>query len=80
MSEIEKLDRAIKMDTEMIAAHKNRTWLIRECITEEIGLFQKTQLQISKLLQEFCVDKIKYAELYSDNWGGLDNDVMDLPV
>ncbi|KAG5358499.1 Sorting nexin MVP1 [Yarrowia sp. B02] len=80
MSEIEKLDRAIKMDTEMIAAHKNRTWLIRECITEEIGLFQKTQLQISKLLQEFSVDKIKYAELYSDNWGGLDNDVMDLPV
>lgn len=80
MSEIEKLDRAIKMDTEMIAAHKNRTWLIRECITEEIGLFQKTQLQISKLLQEFSVDKIKYAELYSDNWGGLDNDVMDLPI
>lgn len=80
MSEIEKLDRAIRMDTEMIAAHKNRTWLIRECITEEIGLFQKTQLQISKLLQEFSVDKIKYAELYSDNWGGLDNDVMDLPI
>lgn len=80
MSEIEKLDRAIKMDTEMIAAHTNRTWLIRESISEEIVLFQKTQLQISKLLQEFAVDKIKYAELYSDNWAKLDNDVMDLPV
>lgn len=78
-ADISKLNDAINRDTGLIQFQRNRGWLIKECITEEITLFQKTQYQISRVLRDYASDSVKYAELLNDNWTSLNNEVQDLP-
>lgn len=47
-SDINRLQNAIVKDQQAIERQRNRDWLIKECMTEEILLAQNTQYQISK--------------------------------
>jgi sorting nexin-8 len=47
-SDIIKLREFIERDKRTVEYQTNRDWLIKECISEELALFQRTQYQISK--------------------------------
>jgi hypothetical protein len=47
-TEIARLQGSVVKDKESIERQRNRDWLIKECMTEEILLAQNTQYQISK--------------------------------
>lgn len=79
-SEINLLKESIAKDRMSIEYERNRSWLIRQCITDELGLCQKIVYQISKFLRDWSLDCTKYAELYTDNWIGLNNEVSELPL
>lgn len=78
--DITKVKSAIERDKKSIERQSNRGWLIKECITQEILLCQRTQYQISKLLRDWSIDNMKYAELLSDNWNEMNKDVSQMPI
>lgn len=78
-SELDKIAKAIKADKRTINFLRNRSWLIREAITEEICLHERTQYIISRLVKDWAVDNLKYSELHSENWAAMNNEVADMP-
>lgn len=79
-SEISRLRKSIANDKKSIENQTNRGWLIKECISQEILLSQRTQYQISKLLRDWASDNTKYAELIQNNWSELNNDSSHMPL
>lgn len=79
-SEIDKISKSIAADKRSIAFQRNRTWLIRETIHDELQLHQRSQYLISRLLRDWSQDNLKYAELQSENWSSMNSDVYDLPL
>lgn len=78
--EIAKLKAAITRDRKSIDFQTNRDWLIKECMTEELILCQRTQYQIAKSLKSWAGDCTKYSELFKDNWTEMNNDAEHLPT
>lgn len=80
-SDRDKLAKAIEADKRTIQFQKNRSWLIRQTVSEELELHQRTQYLIAKLLRDWSVDSVKYSELQSDNWSSLSRDIVsDIPI
>ncbi|KAA8897386.1 hypothetical protein TRICI_006730 [Trichomonascus ciferrii] len=79
-TEISRLRKSIANDKKSIERQTNRGWLIKECISQEIILCQRTQYQISKLLRDWASDNTKYSELLQNNWSELNNDTSHMPL
>lgn len=80
-AEREKMMKAIEADKRTIEFQKNRTWLIRQTISEELQLHQRTQYLITKLLGSWVNDGAKFSELQAENWTMLSREVaLDTPL
>ncbi|CAN6674956.1 hypothetical protein TRVA0_074S00320 [Trichomonascus vanleenenianus] len=79
-TEIKKLRAAIAKDRESIQYQTNRDWLIKQCLTEEMVLCQRTQYQVSKAVQAWALENVKYSELLQTNWTELSGDVDHMAV
>ncbi len=78
-SELEKLKQQIVQGKKKISVQTNRDWLIKECIKEELNIFQDTQYLVSNLIQNWSANLFKFSELASDNWMKLVKDVEEIP-
>lgn len=78
--DIDKIEKSIAADKRTIAYQRNRSWLIRETITDELALHQRTQYLISRLIKDWSLDNLKYAELQSENWSSMNGDAHDMPI
>ncbi|EWC48608.1 hypothetical protein DRE_01830 [Drechslerella stenobrocha 248] len=78
--EVEKMEQSIVADRESIVRQRARGVLIRECVMDELVFFQGTQYHVSRLQQDWAQERIKYAELYADNWKALGNAVDAMPL
>lgn len=80
-AEREKMLKSIESDKRSIEFQKNRSWLIRQTITEELLLHQRTQYLITKLLKAWTNDGVKFADLQAENWSTLSGEVVfDTPL
>lgn len=80
-TERERLRKSIEADKRTIEFQKNRSWLIRQTITEELQLHQRTQYLITKLLKDWTSDGTKFSEIVSENWNMLSREVvLDTPL
>lgn len=53
---------------------------IQECVRDEIVHFNATQYRVSRLLQDWAQERVKYAELMAENWRGLMDVVDRMPL
>jgi sorting nexin-8 len=77
--DVDRINELIEKDTKEIEKQHNRDWLIKETILTEFIMFQETQYQITKVVQIWIGNKMKYSELYSNNWGKLLGSLHDMP-
>ncbi len=54
--------------------------LIKECIRDEMVVFQQSQYHVSKLHQDWSQERVKYAELQADNWRTLSEELEIMPL
>ncbi|KAF3483365.1 uncharacterized protein GIQ15_02689 [Arthroderma uncinatum] len=78
--EAKKVEDAIIKDKESIVQQHARGVFIKECIRDEILIFQKSQYRISLLHQDWSQERVKYAELQADNWRALTDVVEGMPT
>ncbi|WEW61146.1 Sorting nexin mvp1 [Emydomyces testavorans] len=78
--EAEKLEDAIFKDKESIVQQHARGVLIKECVRDELVVFQKSQFHISRLHQDWSQERVKYSELQADNWRSLCEEVEAMPT
>ncbi|KAK2748165.1 Sorting nexin mvp1 [Myotisia sp. PD_48] len=78
--EAEKLEDAIFKDKESIVQQHARGVFIKECIRDELFIFQTSQYRISQLHQDWSQERVKYAELQADNWRALTTEVEAMPT
>ncbi|EPS39193.1 hypothetical protein H072_7028 [Dactylellina haptotyla CBS 200.50] len=78
--EIEKMVESIEADKQSIVRQRERGVLIKECVRDELIFFQGSQYHVSRLQQDWAQERIKYAELYADNWKSLGNSVEGMPL
>jgi sorting nexin-8 len=67
-------------DKESIVQQHARGVLIRECVRDELLIFQRSQYAISRLHQDWSQEQVKYSELQADNWRGLAEEVESMPT
>lgn len=79
-SEIERVESAIKRDKEAIKEQHTRSWLIKECMRDEMAYFQQTKYRVAKLFQDYAQERLKYAELFAENWRTLSNEISEVPT
>ncbi|EEQ31112.1 Sorting nexin mvp1 [Microsporum canis] len=78
--EAKKVEDAIIKDKESIVQQHARGVFIKECIRDEILIFQRSQYRISLLHQDWSQERVKYAELQADNWRALTDVVEGMPT
>lgn len=61
-------------------AQHARGVFIKECLRDELNLFQRSQYHVSRLHQDWSQERVKYAELQADNWRGLAEEVEGMPL
>lgn len=79
-AEYDKIRLIIQRDKKSINEELNRAWLIRECILEEFTIFQETQFMISRAFQEWSKLNSNYAGLNVNEWEGLTEILMEMPL
>ncbi|KMU77942.1 sorting nexin mvp1 [Coccidioides immitis RMSCC 3703] len=75
-----KLEDAIFKDKASIVQQHARGVLIKECVRDELYIFQRSQYHISRLHQDWSQERVKYAELQADNWRALCEEVEAMPT
>lgn len=58
----------------------NRSVFVRETLRDELIYFQQTQYQISRWNQDWAQERVKYAEMLSDNWRRLLDELEGMPL
>ena len=67
-------------DKQSIVDQHARGVLIKECIRDELVVFQQSQYHVSKLHQDWSLELVKYSELQADNWRALSEEVDNMPM
>lgn len=67
-------------DKESIVNQHNRSVFVKECLRDELVYFQTTQYHISRLNQDWAQERVKYAELFADNWRRLLDGLDGMPL
>lgn len=78
--ETEKVQESIKKDGQEIERQRIRGVLIKECIRDELVFFQGSQYYVSRLHQEWSIERVKYAELQAEGWRALSTEVDNMPT
>ncbi|KAI9793106.1 MAG: Sorting nexin mvp1 [Peltula sp. TS41687] len=78
--EIEKVEEAIVKDKQSIVAQHARGVFIKECLQDELHFFRTSQYHISRLHQDWSQERVKFAELQSDNWKALSEELEAMPL
>ncbi|KAK9450408.1 uncharacterized protein V1518DRAFT_413771 [Limtongia smithiae] len=78
--DIERVEHAIQRDRETIKEQHTRSWLIKECMRDELAYFQQTKYRVAKLFQDYAQERLKYAELFAENWRVLSNEISEVPT
>ncbi|OXV09513.1 hypothetical protein Egran_02722 [Elaphomyces granulatus] len=78
--EIEKVEEAIMRDKASIVQQHARGVFIKECIRDELIFFQHSQYHISRLHQDWSLERVKYTELQANNWRALSEEVEGMPT
>lgn len=78
--EIERVVEAIIKDKESIVNQHNRSVFVKECIRDELVIFQSTQYHISRWNQDWAQERVKYAEMLADNWRQLLDELEGMPL
>ncbi|KAK9469010.1 hypothetical protein V1512DRAFT_274211 [Lipomyces arxii] len=79
-SDIERIQQSIHRDREAIKEQHTRSWLIKECLRDELAYFQQTKYRVAKLFQDYAQERLKYAELFAENWRVLSNEISEVPT
>ncbi|KAK9321055.1 hypothetical protein V1517DRAFT_185317 [Lipomyces orientalis] len=79
-SDIDRIQISIQRDRESIKEQHARTWLIKECMRDELAYFQQTKYRVAKLFQDYAQERLKYAELFAENWRVLSNEISEVPT
>lgn len=58
----------------------NRSVFVRETLRDELIYFQQTQYQVSRWNQDWAQERVKYAEMLSDNWRQLLDELEGMPL
>ncbi|KAF3770421.1 hypothetical protein M406DRAFT_344168 [Cryphonectria parasitica EP155] len=78
--EIEKVVEAIIKDKESIVNQHNRSVFVKECIRDELIIFQSTQYHVSHWNQDWAQERVKYSEMLADNWRRLMDELEGMPL
>ncbi|WPG99164.1 Sorting nexin mvp1 [Acrodontium crateriforme] len=78
--EAEKVENAIVNDKQSIVDQHARGVLIKECIRDELVIFQSSIAQISHLHQDWAQERVKYSELQADNFRSMADAVDGMPL
>ena len=79
--EMEKVENSIIKDKESIVAQHARGVFIRECVRDEIRYFSGSSIwQVSRLVQDWSAERVKFSELQASCWRGLQEEVQSMPV
>ncbi len=70
----------VGQDKQLIVDQHARGVLIKECIRDELVVFQQSQYHVSKLHQDWSQERVKYAELQADNWRALSEELEAMPL
>lgn len=54
--------------------------MVKECVRDELLYFQKTQYHVSKMHQDWSLERVKYSELQADNWKALSEELEAMPI
>ncbi|KAK9328578.1 hypothetical protein V1520DRAFT_371114 [Lipomyces starkeyi] len=79
-SDVDRMQISIQRDRESIKEQHTRTWLIKECMRDELAYFQQTKYRVAKLFQDYAQERLKYAELFAENWRVLSNEISEVPT
>lgn len=69
-----------QQDKEAIVAQHARGVFIKECIRDEIQIWQGTQYLVSRMHQDWSSERTKYAEQQVDCWRGLAEQLESMPT
>ncbi|KAM0342976.1 hypothetical protein ACHAPU_009006 [Fusarium lateritium] len=78
--EIDRVAENIIKDKESIVQQHNRSVFVKECIRDELVIFQTTQYHISRWNQDWAGERVKYAEMLADNWRRLLDELEGMPL
>ncbi|OAA66476.1 Phox-domain containing protein [Niveomyces insectorum RCEF 264] len=78
--EIEKVVEAIIKDKESIVTQHNRSVFVKECLRDELIYFQSSQYHVSRWNQDWAQERVKYAEMLSENWRRLLDELDGMPL
>lgn len=67
-------------DKESIVAQHARGVFIKECVRDEIQIWQGTQYFISRMHQDWSSERTKYAEQQVDCWRELSEQLESMPT
>lgn len=76
--EEKKIKGIIASSKRAIAFQKNRNWLIRETLSEELQLHQRSIYLISRTVKDWASDSVKYGELHTENWSNMNSKVAEM--
>ncbi|KAK9236420.1 hypothetical protein V1525DRAFT_420427 [Lipomyces kononenkoae] len=79
-ADVDRIQNSIQRDRESIKEQHTRTWLIKECMRDELAYFQQTKYRVAKLFQDYAQERLKYAELFAENWRVLGNEISEVPT
>ncbi|ODV89114.1 hypothetical protein CANCADRAFT_45577 [Tortispora caseinolytica NRRL Y-17796] len=79
-SEISRLQKLIENDTKQIALLVEREWIIKYNLFKELDFLQNSEFDISKALQNWAWERVKYAELLADTFRNLASSVQSMPI
>ncbi|KAK9364952.1 hypothetical protein V1509DRAFT_634712 [Lipomyces kononenkoae] len=79
-ADADRIQSSIQRDRESIKEQHTRTWLIKECMRDELAYFQQTKYRVAKLFQDYAQERLKYAELFAENWRVLGNEISEVPT
>jgi sorting nexin-8 len=79
--EVEKVENSIIKDKESIVAQHARGVFIKECVRDEIRYFSGASIwAVSRLMQDWSAERVKFAELQAGCWRGLVEEVESMPI
>lgn len=78
--ECSKLTYCRFQDKEAIVNQHNRSVFVKECIRDELVIFQSTQYHVSRWNQDWAQERVKYSEMLADNWRRLLDELEGMPL
>ncbi|KAM0448322.1 hypothetical protein ACHAQK_000303 [Fusarium lateritium] len=78
--DIDKAAESIIKDKESIVQQHNRSIFVKECVRDELVIFQTTQYHVTRWNQDWAGERVKYAEMLADNWRRLLDELDGMPL